>query len=60
MNADDLASMSPAELIELKAALDERLEIARQQQIQAAAALGLTVVNGTKRKRKSGRQNEVE
>lgn len=50
----DLDAMSPAELLELKTALDQRLEMARQQQIEAAAALGLTVVNGaTKRKRKA-------
>lgn len=54
----DLAAMSPKELLELKAALDERLDIARQQQIEAAAALGLTVVNGAaKRKRKSSKHD---
>ena len=59
MNANDLATMSAADLQALIAAANERLEVIKQEHIAAAEALGLKVVDGApKRKRRAKHESQ--
>ena len=52
MTIPDIASLKATELLALKASIDERLAVMKQQHITAAGELGLKLVEGQRKARK--------
>lgn len=59
----DISTLSPPDLVTLKAAIDARLEEIRRRHVEEGAALGLTLVDGAaapRRKRRNSAQKDPD
>jgi hypothetical protein len=54
----DISTLTAADLVALKTAIDSRLEELRQRHVEEAQALGLTLVDGNTRARRKRRETE--
>jgi hypothetical protein len=56
----DISTLAPADLVELKIAIDARLEELKRRHVEEALALGLVLVDGNGKAKRKRRERENE